>query len=115
IAVLLGVLAVGSFVSALLLSQEQQQTQAQKEQAEANFRKALAAVDQMLIEVGANQLRNEPHMDPVRNRLFERALAFYDGFLEERGADPEVRAETARAYVMAARLRLRLGEPVKAE
>jgi serine/threonine protein kinase/tetratricopeptide (TPR) repeat protein len=111
---LLGVVAVGSLIAALLLEQKQQQTQAQKERAETNFRMAFDAVD-TLMEVGEQRLRNEPNLDPVRRRLMARALHFYERFLQQRGGDPAVQIESGIAYVRAASLLLRLGELAKAE
>jgi eukaryotic-like serine/threonine-protein kinase len=74
------------------------ETNLQKERAEANFRKARAAVDEMLTQVGQEDLADIPRMEPVRERLLGKALAFYQGFLRENGDDPGIRQEVARAY-----------------
>jgi hypothetical protein len=86
------VLAVATLaVSTVLIYREQKQTEAalgaearQRERAEANFREALDAVDQMLTEVGQEQLAQVPHLEQVRRTLLEKALKFYDKFLKEK-------------------------------
>jgi serine/threonine protein kinase len=71
--------------------------------AEKNFQLAFDAVDEMLTEVAGEELVNVPQAEPVRRALLEKALAFYEGFLEDRGNDPQVRQEAGRAH-------LRVGE-----
>jgi tetratricopeptide (TPR) repeat protein len=79
----------------------------ERDAAERNLRRALRAVDQMLTEVAEEQLAEEPRMEEKRRILLEKALAFYQEFLEEKRADPGVRRETGRAYKrMGAILRL---------
>jgi serine/threonine-protein kinase len=70
----------------------------QRRRAERNFKKARDAVDKMLTEVGDQRLAQVPMMEPVRRKLLEEALAFYQEFLKERSDDPEMRRETARAF-----------------
>jgi serine/threonine protein kinase/Tfp pilus assembly protein PilF len=113
---------VGLVVSNVLILREQtraeaqrQRAEAQRQRAEANYRKARDAVDQMLAEVGHKWLANVPQMEPVRRKLLERALAFYEGFLEERGTDPALRQETGRAYRRVGDIRVLLGEHALAE
>ncbi len=74
------------------------ETNLQRERAQANFRKARAAVDEMLTQVGQEDLADIPRMEPVRERLLGKALAFYQGFLRENGDDRGIRKEVARAY-----------------
>jgi eukaryotic-like serine/threonine-protein kinase len=89
----------------------------QKDEAEAHFRNALAAVKQMLVRVSEEdeRLANEPRMELVRRNLLEDALRFYQGFLKERPGDPEVRWETASTYLRLGDLRKRLGQQTGAE
>jgi tetratricopeptide (TPR) repeat protein len=87
----------------------------QKERAEANFQKARTAVDQMLTEVSQDQLLKLPPMLPVRRALLEKALTFYQGFLEEKGEDPNVRFETGRAYCRVGEIYSQLGQPGPSE
>jgi serine/threonine protein kinase/tetratricopeptide (TPR) repeat protein len=69
----------------------------QHARAEANFRRTLAAVDGLLLEVGEKDLRAEPHLEHVRRRLLEKALHFFEEFLQEKGDDPSTRFEAALA------------------
>ena len=46
----------------------------------------------------AEELADLPHLEKVRERLLDEALAFYRQFLEEKGDDSAVRQETVRAY-----------------
>jgi tetratricopeptide (TPR) repeat protein len=52
----------------------------------------------MLGEVAEKQLKEIPEMEPVRRALLEKAAAFYNKFLEERGDDLALREDAARAY-----------------
>ncbi len=83
--------------------------------AEANFQKAREAVDKILTWVAEKQLADMPHMVRVRRKVLEEALRFYQGFLEEKGNEPEVRYETGRAYDRVGNIYEMLGEDEKAE
>ena len=54
-------------------------------------------------------------MEPVRRALLEKALQFYQGFLQEKSTDPVVRRETARAYDRTAAIYEWLGRRAQAE
>jgi serine/threonine-protein kinase len=87
----------------------------ERKRAEANFRYALAAVNQMLTRVSDDRLANEPGMELVRRKLLEDALRFYQGFLKDRASNPVVRRDTATAYLAIGSLQKRLGEQAAAE
>jgi serine/threonine-protein kinase len=87
----------------------------ERRRAEANFLKAREAVDAMLTEVGDQRLAQVPQMEPVRKALLEKALHFYEGFLQERSSDPAVRRETARAYQRTAEIYQLLGQHDQSE
>ncbi|HEY2786999.1 MAG TPA: protein kinase [Fimbriiglobus sp.] len=86
----------------------------QQIRAEANFQRAMDAVDQMLTRVAEDRVAH-PGLDPVRRRLLEDALKFYQEFLQERGSDPQVRFEAARAYGRVAEIHTSLGQYPQAE
>jgi tetratricopeptide (TPR) repeat protein len=86
----------------------------QRERAEANFQMALRAVEQMLVEVGEEQLAYEPRMEKKRRALLARALAFYQVFLQERATDPAVRTKAGQAYKQMADILRLLGQHEKA-
>jgi tetratricopeptide (TPR) repeat protein len=102
---------------AVLAGQAREQTQAelaekkkQYQRAEANFLKVLEAVDQLLTEVGQKELTSIPHLDHVRRRLLEKALAFFEAFLRDRGDNPDVRFEASLAYRRVGDIRGLLGQ-----
>jgi tetratricopeptide (TPR) repeat protein len=76
--------------------------------AEESSRDARRAVEE-LGEVGQERLKDVPEMEPVRRTLLEKAAAFYDKFLGERGDDPAVREEAARAYGRLGQINEQLG------
>ncbi len=80
----------------------------QRDRAEANFQKAMEAVDEMLSGVGDEDLAEIPQLEPVRRSLLEKALAFHEGFLQEDSTDPQVRREAGRAYLRVALISLLL-------
>src|SRR4051812_45599113 len=87
-----------------------QETQAkqERERAENNFRLAREAVDRMLTRA-ADEMADKPHMEQVRRALLQDALEFYQRFIKERGTDPSVRLETARAYLRVGLIQTRFG------
>lgn len=70
-------------------------TSAALAEADESFRQAQQAVDELFTEVSENDLFNTPGMQPVRERLLRRALAYYERFREQRGDDPTVQDELA--------------------
>jgi eukaryotic-like serine/threonine-protein kinase len=81
----------------------------------ANLKKARDAVDQMLTAVGERELAAVPHMESVRRALLEKALRFYQGFLQEDSDDRTLRLETAKAWQRVATIHRQLGRPDQAE
>jgi eukaryotic-like serine/threonine-protein kinase len=103
---------------------EEQRTiaEAQREAAKANAARALQnlrlaqdAADGLLGEVGDVELAEIPQMEPVRQRLLEKARAGYQQFLVEQGDDPKVRWGAVRAQVRLADIQALLGDVPKAE
>ncbi|HEX5053292.1 MAG TPA: serine/threonine-protein kinase [Planctomycetota bacterium] len=75
---------------------------AQAQSARANLAQLQKAVDTMLAKVGAESLRDIPHMEKVRAELLQEALRFYEGVLAQQPDDPAVQLEIARVRVRAA-------------
>jgi len=88
-----------------------------KNEAEAHFRSALAAVQQMLVRVSEedDRLAHEPRMELVRSKLLEDALRFYQGLLKQRPDSPEVRREIANTLIRVGDNRKRLGQQSASE
>ena len=70
----------------------------ERNRAEKNFQMAMQAVDEMLTEVGEEQLASEPRMEEKRRALLGKALALYQEFLQQKSDDLRVRMETALAH-----------------
>ncbi len=87
---LLALLALGSLWAAVRINRE-------RRKAEDNFVMASAAVDQMLTEVGQEDLAEAPYMEEVRRALLEKALTFYHKLARQKPTDPAMRKELARA------------------
>ncbi|PWT86618.1 MAG: hypothetical protein C5B56_12135, partial [Proteobacteria bacterium] len=88
---------------------------AEREHADKNFQQALEAVKQMLTEVAEGDLANAPYMEPVRRRLLERALGFFEQFSQYKTGDAALRLETAWAQERVGNILERLGRLAEAD
>jgi serine/threonine protein kinase/tetratricopeptide (TPR) repeat protein len=95
-------------------TREQEARQA-REREQANYLKARNAVDEMLTQVGEEGLANVPQMEPVRRALLEKALTYYQGFLQENSTDAAVRRETGRAHGRLGEIYFLLGRHAESE
>jgi serine/threonine-protein kinase len=112
---LAGLLVGGAAYQSLLRASDRQARRAQA-RAESNYRRALAAVEQLLTRVGGDRLVNVPEMDGVRAELLQDALRFYEGFLADADdPDPALRWETSLAHVRVAVIQHALGRPADAD
>jgi serine/threonine protein kinase len=89
----------------------------QRRRAEANFHKAVEAVELMLheVEAGEPETGGQPHLDSVRRRLVGQILRFFEGFLQDNGADPRVRLEAGMAHRRVGYMHYLFGNYDKAE
>ena len=81
----------------------------QRRQAQTNSRKARQAVDEYFTLVSEGPLLEDPAQEPLRKQLLLTALRYYEGFVQEQGDDPELRAELAAAYIRIANITFALG------
>jgi eukaryotic-like serine/threonine-protein kinase len=79
-------------------------------EAETNFAQALDAVEAMLVQVSERHLSNLPHFEPVRRRLMEDALVFYQKFLARESATPTLTVQAARVFRIAAFIHSQQGQ-----
>jgi tetratricopeptide (TPR) repeat protein len=86
-----------------------------RQREEANFQKALGAVDEMLRGVAREPLARVPQMERLRRELLEVALRFSQEFLEEKSTDPAVRSQTANAFLRVACIYAALGQRTQQE
>jgi tetratricopeptide (TPR) repeat protein len=117
VALVAGILLHNAQLRGALAIAEDRRREAESEsrRAELNFQKARDAVDEMLTEVGEQKLARIPQMEPVRRALLEKALKFYQGFLQEKSDDPAVVRETGRAYGRRGVIYQMLGQHPQAE
>ncbi|MGE3806963.1 MAG: protein kinase [Gemmataceae bacterium] len=99
-------------IGVVLLTREKDRTASAQARAETNFQKARQAVDKMLRQLAQDQLNDIPHMEQVRRGLLQEALLFYQDFLTQKGNDPELRLELARAQHQLAEIHRLLNEHV---
>jgi tetratricopeptide (TPR) repeat protein len=87
----------------------------ERQRAEANAELAFEAAERMYTQAFEEWLANQPGLEEAPRRFLRDALAFYERFATENGANPRVRRETARAYSRVGRIYDRLGVPDRAE
>jgi tetratricopeptide (TPR) repeat protein len=83
--------------------------------AEASLRESVGAVDALLTRVSEEKLLNQPHLQPLRRKLLEQALAHYRTFLKAHGDDPGLQSEAAMAAYRVASLIFIIGSGADAE
>ncbi len=71
----------------------------QRQRAEDAFQEARQTVDDYFTNVSESALLNVPGLQPLRKELLERALAYYQGFIEQRSDDATVRAALIDSYM----------------
>jgi serine/threonine protein kinase len=85
--ILLVLLSAGSLVSAWLIRGSYERERLRAEEAEVRFQLAKQSVDEM-IQLAQEDLIDKPHMEGLRRRLLEAALAYYQKFIELRRDEP---------------------------
>ncbi|MHC4451285.1 MAG: protein kinase domain-containing protein, partial [Planctomycetota bacterium] len=75
-------------ISVWSIAREQEISEGNRLRAERGLGLAEDAIEEMLAEVGAADLLGVPRMVPVRRRLLQKALAYYERLIEERPDDP---------------------------
>jgi serine/threonine protein kinase len=112
VAVVAGLAALGLVALTVLLWHEQKQTHAawqlavekqkevdaQRDHAEANFRKALAGLNRILWELETPQWNHTEGLRAARQELTRQALENLQEFINDKGVEPQVRSQASRAY-----------------
>ena len=68
----------------------------QRKQSEKNLEAALEAVDRMLEHVGDPELNDVPRVGPLRRKILQDAVAFYERIPLQSGVSAEVRFRVAQ-------------------
>ena len=95
-ALLLGVAVLS--VSTVLISRSYTAERKAHQQAEANFQRTRAAVDEFFTTVSQSKLFDAPGLQPLRKELLESAVRYYRNLAAEAGDDLSVRAGLAAAH-----------------
>jgi tetratricopeptide (TPR) repeat protein len=77
--------------------------------AETHLKKALEAVDKMLVRVASERMARLPGFQEERAAILQEAVEFYQSFLRIECDEPMVRRETARAFAKLGELHQNLG------
>lgn len=82
---------------------EQEQTRAAAAQAERNFQQARQMLD-LFTQICEDELPDRPENGPVRNKLFEAALDYYEQFIRQSEGDSHLQAELTNSHVHVAEI-----------
>ncbi len=104
-------LTVGLAIYAWL---ERSEALRQEQLAEANFRKARAAVDQFFIEVSDRELFEAHGLQPLQEKLLRNGLKYYESFLEDRSDDRTLLLDTALTHERMGQISELIGDRSKA-
>lgn len=86
----------------------------ERAKAEASFRQARGAVDELFTRVSEETLLNEPGMQELRKDLLRKTQNYYHQFLTERGDDESLGNELAVTYFREGKILEELESPTKA-
>jgi eukaryotic-like serine/threonine-protein kinase len=82
-----------------------------RDDAETELRTAISVVDDLLVSVSGETLLNQPGMQPLKESLLKKALAYLQGFIERRGDDREIRTEIASVWYSVALIQQQIRDP----
>ncbi|MCH5376972.1 MAG: serine/threonine-protein kinase, partial [Planctomycetes bacterium] len=100
-ALLAAMLLLSTFVSAnfaVQANQERGKAVAAQEQSEENFTAALDAIDKLLEHASSPELAEVPQVQPIRKKILEDVLAFYEGFRANTGDSPQIRFRAGQTW-----------------
>jgi serine/threonine protein kinase/tetratricopeptide (TPR) repeat protein len=95
--------------------QDQGKALRERDRAEASFRMAREAVDQLFTQVSQSPKLKAQPMEKFRKELLQSAKGFYERFVREQFDAPEVRHDLALAYQRLAEIDRELGDYAAAE
>ncbi|MBS0266175.1 MAG: protein kinase [Planctomycetes bacterium] len=108
-AVALIAVTVVALAASLLINGARRRESRARQDATQRSQQAREVIDTLLTNVG-EALENYPGMQDARRRLLERAAADYVRLTEASSSDPELRAESARAYTRLGDVRTALNQ-----
>jgi serine/threonine protein kinase len=82
----------------------------EKQRADENLARARGAVKEYLLQTSENPLLQQADFQELRKELLESAVPFYEEFVQQQQADPELEKERGLAYDDLAFLRQQMGD-----
>ena len=82
--------------------------------AQRNLDRSIDAIDQMLVRIGSERLKDIPQMTPVRREILEDAKKRIEAMLGEDPTDPRLRYQLAKTQLLLGYVYEDLGQIVKA-
>jgi tetratricopeptide (TPR) repeat protein/serine/threonine protein kinase len=98
LALLLFVGTIAAAVTALKFRDKAEQERSLRANADASAAQADKAAQDLLTSMSQQTLLNEPGFQPLRLKLLEGALSYYQEAVRRRGEDPRLQAELAITY-----------------
>lgn len=98
-----------------LATAERDAKEIQRRRAEKSYQGLQRAVKEMLVEVGASDLHDEPGTELMRRRLLQKALEFYNQMRTADSSDPDVVRDIAAADMEMGAIEVMLGHTAEAE
>ncbi|MCI0463339.1 MAG: protein kinase [Gemmataceae bacterium] len=86
------------------LERQRQEAERQRQLEERSFRQAHQAVNDFYTRLSDDLRPNQRDLQPLRKKLLENALGYYQRFLEQRAHDPTLKRELANAQSSVARI-----------
>jgi serine/threonine-protein kinase len=80
-------------------AEQRDEAKRRKQQAEKSFQEAWDAVDFFQTQASQHALFQAPGLQPLRKDLLQRALKFYQKYIQEHKNDADFQADRARAFV----------------
>jgi tetratricopeptide (TPR) repeat protein len=115
VAALAAAVLVVTAVGLGLVAWKWREAERQRDRARARFQMARAAVDAFYVQLSENPDLRARGLEPLRRRLLESAVGYFQTFAREEADDPEVRAEQGRALLRLGDLHRLLGQNGQAE
>jgi serine/threonine protein kinase len=89
-------------ISRYQIDQKRWEAEENRQEAEANLQKAGDAVNEYFTVVSGSPLLDTPGLEPLRKKLLETALRYYQEFIRQHAASPAFEADVAAGHLRVA-------------
>ena len=104
----------GTFAALDRETQQRELADQRLRQSEANYSRALQAVDMVIEQIGSDEYARVTGMMAVRRELFANSLEFYDAIIDNHANDPQALHRKASAYARVQSIHGLIGDRDKA-